>query len=372
MAVLKIYGDIGITDEFSMLFGGEECISAKTVSDFLDENQGEDEITVKINTRGGDVQEGWAIHDLLKNSGKKIITIGEGKVYSIGTVIFLAGSTRKMLKNADGLIHMPFIPPYTLADQYESDDLLKIAEGLKQEENKILEFYVEQTKGDRATLEKYMKEETKLSAEDMLKLGFATEVVEPVVAYAFINPHKFQKMTEKDKNAWLEKLKALMNSPVAKALGFSRLEESLNMEMTDKSGNKFTIEKESGEPAVGDSASPDGTYEMESGDTIIVSGGKITEITKPAPPADKTVEELRAQVNTLTSERDTLQAKVTELEASKTALDAEKTKVQNLFKELSTLKNQWKPDPRGNKGSSTADTGINLDRVNEVLEIQKK
>ncbi len=374
MAVLKIYGDIGQADEFDLMFGGGEIISAKTVSDFLDENQDADEITVKINSRGGDVQEGWAIYDLLKTSGKKITTIGEGKVYSIATIIFLSGTTRKMLKNADGLIHMPFIPPYTLADQYESDDLLKIAEGLKQEEAKILDFYVEMTGGDKATLEQYMKEETKLSAEDMVKLGFATEVVEPVVAYAFINPHKKFKMTDKDRNAWVEKLKALMESPVAKALGFSRLTDPQNIEMTDKAGNKFKLDKESGEPAVGDTASPDGSYEMESGETIVIAGGKITEIKpKAEPPANKEVETLQAQVNALTAERDTLTAKVAEMETAQNAFNAQKTQVENLFKELTGLKNQWKPETRGAKtGSTDGGTGINLDRVQEILNLQKK
>ena len=142
-AVLKIYGDIGEPDMMAEVFDVmDDTISAKIVSEFLDENKEADSILVRINSRGGDVQEGWNIHDLLINSGKKIKTIGEGKVYSIATIIFLAGAEREFMQNADGLIHNPFIPPYTLADKYEADDLEAIAEGLKQEEEKILSFYV--------------------------------------------------------------------------------------------------------------------------------------------------------------------------------------------------------------------------------------
>ena len=89
---------------------GSSLFPQKKVSDFLDDHKDADLITVRINSRGGDVQEGWAIHDLLVNSGKKIKTIGEGKVYSIATIVFLAGTEREMMKNADGLIHNPFIP----------------------------------------------------------------------------------------------------------------------------------------------------------------------------------------------------------------------------------------------------------------------
>jgi ATP-dependent protease ClpP protease subunit len=195
-AIFKLYGDIGESVPDSIFGEGQECISAKDISDFLDQNKDVLSITIKINSRGGDVQEGWAINDLLMSSGKKIKTIGEGKIYSIATIVFLAGSEREILKNADGLIHNPFIPPYTLADQYESEDLLKIAEALKQEEAKILDYYVERTGTPADKLAEYMKEDTKLSAEDMLALGFATKIIEPVKAYAIYKPKNNFKMDD--------------------------------------------------------------------------------------------------------------------------------------------------------------------------------
>ena len=135
-AIIKIYGDIGESLPETYMGEGSQSISAKLVSEFLDSNKEASSITVRINSRGGDVQEGWAIYDLLTTSGKRIKTIGEGKVYSIATIIFLAGSEREIMKNADGLIHNPYIPPYTLAGAYGSDDLLKLSEGLVHEEKK--------------------------------------------------------------------------------------------------------------------------------------------------------------------------------------------------------------------------------------------
>jgi len=71
-AILKIYGDIGESDSMLEMFDiTDDTISAKTVSDFLDENKSAEEIVVKINSRGGDVQEGWSIVDLLMNSERK-------------------------------------------------------------------------------------------------------------------------------------------------------------------------------------------------------------------------------------------------------------------------------------------------------------
>lgn len=126
-ATFKIYGDIGEPMTDMIFFGAEDAttVNAAAISKFIEDNADADELVIRINSRGGDIQEGWAIYDLLTTSGKKITTVGDGKVYSIATIVFMAGSTRKMMKNADGLIHNPYIPQYTLSDAYESSDLGK-------------------------------------------------------------------------------------------------------------------------------------------------------------------------------------------------------------------------------------------------------
>lgn len=361
--VLKIYGDIGEDSGNGMFDDQTAMISSKMVSEFLDANKDADQITVRINSRGGDVQEGWAIHDLLVNSGKKIVTVGEGKIYSIATIIFLAGSERDMMKNADGLIHNPFIPPYTLADQYESGDLVKIAESLKQEEEKILDFYTNVTGSPKDQLAGYMKDNTKLSAEDMLNLGFATKIIEPIVAYAFMNLKNNFKMDEK---AFFEKLGSTLDNAVAKMKNFSRV-NSTNMVMTDKDGNELTVEKESGEIAVGDKATPDGTFTMADGKIIIVANGTVTEVT--APDTDE-------------SELEAAKAKIAELEAQIASVNEEKEKAiaaeakfrdteavaLALISDLSKLKNEWKPDSRSKTGGNVADKvgEVDLNRVREL------
>jgi len=347
-ATLKIYGDIG-----------EEGISSTFVSEFLEQNKLANNLVVKINSRGGDVQEGWTIHDLLVNSGKNIKTVGEGKIYSIATIIFLAGTEREIMKNADGLIHNPFIPEYTLADAYGSDDLLKIADGLRQEEEKILDFYAEKTGADKAKLAEYMKEDTKLSAEDMLSLGFATKIVEPVKAYALYKPNNKFKMEEKDVKTFGEKLDAI----IAKIANFSRLPVT-DQTLTDKDGKEVKLEKESGAPAVGDKASPDGVYVMTSGETITVTGGVITEVEMPESELDKAnakIAELEAKIAQAETEKVNLAA----VEAS---FKEKETEAKSLIDELSKLKNSWKPESRTKFSSADKVGDVDLNQVKEIME----
>jgi len=369
-AVLKIYGDIGENDPMMDIFGGSETISAKKVAEFLDENKEATQITVRINSRGGDVQEGWGIYDLLTTSGKKIKTIGESKIYSIATIIFLAGDEREMMKNADGLIHNPFIPPFTLADKYESDDLNKIAEMLEQEEEKILNFYAEKTGTDKEKLREYMKEETMLSADDMLNLGFATKIIEPVKALAYFKLKNKSVMNEKEVKTFGEKLDAI----IAKISNFSRL-PATNRTIKDVDGKEITLEKESGDPSVGDAASPDGTFTLENGKKITISDGKVTEVSEPVSElkaAQDKIKELEAKISEM--ETVSAEAKAEKEEAETAIADAAKSKeeAEKIISELKALKNSWKPENRS-RGFSVDKVGdINVAQVRENMKQKKE
>ena len=305
----------------------------------------------------------------LVNSGKKIRTVGEGKVYSIATIVFLAGSQREFMKNADGLIHNPFIPEYTLADKYEATDLESIAESLRQEEAKILNFYAERTGADITRLAEYMKSDTKLSAEDMLSLGFATKIIEPILAYAYFKTNKLLKMDEK---AFFEKLGSSLDGAIAKMKNLSRIS---NQTLVDAQGNEFTLEKETGVPAVGDKATPDGTFVMESGNTITISGGVITSIEEGTPQeteldkANAKIAELEAKI----AESDAAKAEAeAEVVAEKTKADEAVAAAQAIVTELTSLKNSWKPEKRAKVESVNKIGRIDLTRVKEVRELNTK
>lgn len=359
-AVLKLYGEIGEEIPDSIMGEAPDRVSAKMVSDFLDKNSDATELVVRINSVGGDVQEGWLIHDLIATSGKKIKTIGEGRVYSIATVIFLAGDEREMLKNADGIIHNPYIPPYTLAGAYGAGDLTEIAETLKQEEKKMLDYYVERTGVAEDKLAAYMAKDTKLSAEDMLSLNFATKIIEPVKAFAYIKPKNNFIMTEADVKTFGEKLDAI----IAKVAAFTRLSPA-DQTLKDKDGKEFKLEKESGAPAVGDKASPDGTYVMDNGKTITIAAGAITTIVEPV--AQKTeIEIANEKIAALETEITSLKAEKPDLVAAEAAFKEQETAAKNLAEELKALKNTWRPDSRTRFSSAEKVGDINLTQVKEL------
>lgn len=356
-AIFKMYGDIG------------SDITAEQISAFLDESKSFNNITIRINSRGGDVTEGWTIHDLLVNSGKHVKTIGEGKIYSIATIIFLAGHDREIMQNTEAVIHNPFVPEYTLSGEYEGDDLMKIAEYLKREEAKILDFYARVTGMPKEQLADYMKEEKALTADDMLRFGFATKIVEPVKAYAYVKPNILNSnVMNDDQKALFEKLGEKLDNLVSKVTNLSKPKVA-NIVITDRDGKELTVERESGDPAVGDKASPDGTFVMEDGKTIVVMNGAISEIkeadTTDLEVAEQKIKELEAEIADLKDKATKAESEKEELVKAEASFKEKEKEAKDLVEELVKLKNSYKPDAR-NKQSAIETGGVDFEKVKEL------
>jgi ATP-dependent protease ClpP protease subunit len=309
--ILKIYGGIGtpVSDVFSSDF-----ITAKQVSDFLDENKEAKNILVKINSNGGNVDDGFAIHDLLVDSGKNIETRVEGACYSIATIILLAGSKRTCHKNSDIIIHPPFIPPYssTLAPGGNAEDLQKITDALKYEQDKIENFYIKKTKSKIEDLEPFMKSEAKITPDEAKKLGFITEILEPVKAVAFINKSNNNIMN--NINNEVKETKSLIQKIMDK-LNIKK-EGVKNLDLKTADNTMLKIQTEGDTPKIGNvvviegKAVVDGEYLMPEGDKIVVEKGVISNI---IPKENKTADEqMKADMENLKKENEELKKKVNE------------------------------------------------------------
>lgn len=62
-------------------------------------------IKLFINTNGGEITEAFELIDIIESSKTPIITIGTGKIYSAGLLIFLAAETRLAFKHSSYLLH---------------------------------------------------------------------------------------------------------------------------------------------------------------------------------------------------------------------------------------------------------------------------
>lgn len=68
-------------------------------------NIGYSELTILLNTPGGEVDQAYAIYDTLRNQSCKIRVVCNGPVQSAGTIILMAGDIREMTKNSSLMFH---------------------------------------------------------------------------------------------------------------------------------------------------------------------------------------------------------------------------------------------------------------------------
>lgn len=365
MAKLRIYNQIVNEEDkvFLQDWYGTDGVCYKDIPEFLDSmEEGDNEIDIKLHCPGGDCIEGWAIYDALRNSGKTISATIEGECSSMATIILLAAPKERRFgfENARMCIHNPAVAWLDLwSDERLTVDEIKNLKAkltaqeisLIEEQNKILNLYVERTGADREELQSLMNEDKYVDMARAAKLGFIASTLAPNTDNK--KKHKSSKSSKMAK----EQIK-IENRIVKKLLsmaGIAKIEDVqiLDQKITAADGTEFTVEREDGDPQVGDKAYPNGTYVLEDGTTIVVADEVIESIT----PADngegeggdgngegdgsndlkaqvdnltQQVADLTEQVNTLTSEKEALatdkanlESKVTDLEAKVAALEPE-------------------------------------------------
>lgn len=324
MAVLKIYNEITTEEDKQFLKWcmGMDGVCFKDIDEFLSGmDEKDNSVDIRLHCDGGSVSEGWAIYDKLRASGKEISAIAEGKVASMATIIMMAApkERRKAYKSANICVHNPWVPNYALGDSLTAEDLRKTAEGLQKEQDKMLDLYVERCECNRDEMQSLMNEDKFIDTDRAKALGIISEIIAPASAKKGSNNNNFNNMA---KTGNVEVKQNLLDKLLGK-LGYSKIEDvALGMDLSTADGGTLTVEREEGEPQVGDVASPDGEHVMPDGSTIVVADGKITEI-KPASSGDggeggsdeeTRITELETEVEELKTEIDELKE---ELEGAK-------------------------------------------------------
>ena len=166
-ADIYIFGDITSWEWF------ENDVSSYTLSKELQMLDPDIEvINVHINSYGGEVAEGLAIYNLLRNHKAKVRTIVDGFACSIASVIFMAGDERIMNNASLLMVHNAWMYTAGNADQLrkDADDLDKITQA-------SIEAYKSRVNITEDKLKELLDAETWLLPDEALEMGFATSIV---------------------------------------------------------------------------------------------------------------------------------------------------------------------------------------------------
>ncbi len=131
------------------------------------------QITVRLNSPGGDVFDGVAVYNALKNHPAKITTRIEGLAASIASVIALAGDEVHAYANTMYMIHDPWV--MAVGNQ---EDLRSIADVLEKIGGQLADIYTGKTGLEADTIKEMMHTETWMTAQEGKGLGFVDKVLD--------------------------------------------------------------------------------------------------------------------------------------------------------------------------------------------------
>ena len=144
-----------------------------TASDFLGELRGitSNALNVHLNSPGGDVFDGIAIYNGLKQHRAKVNIVVDSIAASIASVIAMAGDTVTMTRGSMMMIHEPFA--LVIGD---ANDMRKQAEALDLMGQNIASIYADRAGGSVEEWRGRMTAETWYSGADAVAAGLADAV----------------------------------------------------------------------------------------------------------------------------------------------------------------------------------------------------
>lgn len=150
---------------------GMEAVSAKSISNALPDD-GSD-IVLEVNSNGGLVTVGSDIYTMLKQYPGNVTAEVTGMAASAASVAIMAADTVVISPTAQMMIHKALLG-YVSGN---SDDLEKASNALKASDQGIVNAYVAKTGKSEDEIMELMRNETYMSAQKAVELGFADEIM---------------------------------------------------------------------------------------------------------------------------------------------------------------------------------------------------
>lgn len=180
---IYLYGVIGVD-----WFG--DGVSAKRFADDLKGLGDVKTIDLRINSEGGDVFAGKAMHTLLTEHKAKVVSHIDGLAASAASYVAMAGEEIEISEGAFMMIHNAWT--WAVGD---SNEMRRQADLLDTINGTIRDIYVARTGNKADDVEKWMDEETWMTGKEALQKGFADKVVDNLkVAASIAHPDKFKNL----------------------------------------------------------------------------------------------------------------------------------------------------------------------------------
>jgi ATP-dependent protease ClpP protease subunit len=138
---------------------------------------GKNPVTVKINSPGGDMFEGIAIYNLLREHSAKVTVDVMGWAASAASIIAMAGDDIRMGLGTFMMVHNAW--GIVIGNRHDMREAAKLFDGF---DAAIVDIYEARAKIDRKAIEKLMDAETFMGPSEAVEKGFADLIAEDLKA----------------------------------------------------------------------------------------------------------------------------------------------------------------------------------------------
>jgi ATP-dependent protease ClpP protease subunit len=340
---VHIIGQIGnsYNEDGTILEKGVELVDVVSQVEPLKECE---TINVWINSGGGLVSVGDEIAEYL-SSKKNVVTIADEFCASIATKIHLSvpKENRKVVAGTKYMIHNPLFSEITNAN---ADDLKAAAAVLEPIQKGLVSMYVKSTGTSKQAIQALMNLESSLTEDQLMDLGFVSEIINKVQlkAVAFIDKSAIKTKTDNMSNVKL----SLVQKAMAKMKGreVKAIIEDVEQGAIETPFSDIMV----GDPIMlGTEPAPADTYVLADGTQIVVTEpGLIGEII-PAEVTPVENKELLDKIAELEAENSTLKATAEEREGVIAEMEREHTEVLAIVDQYKAKEGSRYTPPAENK-----------------------
>lgn len=146
---------------------------------YLERQDSGKEITLYINSPGGEVISGLAVYDLISLMKSPVRTVCTGTAASMAAILFLAGEKREMLPHTRLMIHDPSFGSGSIGGK-KSHELRHELEKLDEVREALAKIIAEKTGRPLEEIYDVTSDDTFYSAEEAITFGLATGIMKGV------------------------------------------------------------------------------------------------------------------------------------------------------------------------------------------------
>ena len=140
------------------------------------DSESDEEITLYINSPGGEVSSGLAVYDFISTMRSPVRTVVIGTAASMGAILFLAGKEREVMEHSIIMLHDPSYSTGDIGGK-KPHEIQKQVDKLMETRKELSTIIASVTGQPLEKIYEICKEDTFFNARESMEFGLATKMI---------------------------------------------------------------------------------------------------------------------------------------------------------------------------------------------------